>query len=453
MPRTTSSALPYERQANELALVIWDQLRDRSEADRRLVYEALQRRINVAVMTERQELALYALQCFLDRRREAKAAVEQKLDVSDGPSDDGDTLPVELPRWAQGEPGRDRYESFRACQSKRSEWPSAQLIRNAFGDWRKALAAVGYAPAEDVTTRRLTARGFMYSETEIMAVLETWKAEVDAVDPTASLLKQELRLWCDAELARPEPRFTRLPSDACICRHVGDWDQVLLRLGCPDRGFARHKDPSLAAPSANTGGQATPGKKSALEKLSDLEGLDLQSMPGDCGPARPAAENLQWLSWIGAQLRPADEARLTQEEHDALGRQITVAAGADGLLLRVPSAKRYRQIPKIGSWSKAKRLAGLTAVAGNGKRTGIREGYSEKENGEAVVAAVKECGPTVTQAGYGSWRERRLRRLRAAGQDQRVPSVSAIRKCFGPSGDWSYLIEAGLDKYGDAEDE
>src|SRR5438128_2621572 len=106
--------MPYGRnmatreRAHPLARRSWSMLRDRSEADRRLVFNALQRRLGTGATHEKQEIALYALHRWMERTGAGRA------------------------------PSRRQYDAFRDDQDDPAAWPSATLIRNAFGGWEAA---------------------------------------------------------------------------------------------------------------------------------------------------------------------------------------------------------------------------------------------------------------------------------------------------------------------------
>lgn len=76
-----SMAAPLEdraakRPAHPLARELWKLLRNRSEADRRLVYEALQRRLGIGEMTAKREQAAEALRRFASAQREARTQAD-----------------------------------------------------------------------------------------------------------------------------------------------------------------------------------------------------------------------------------------------------------------------------------------------------------------------------------------------------------------------------------------
>ena len=117
--------VPVER-AHPLAAVLWGILRDRSEADRRLVFEACSRRLAPGRTTDQQAIALHALERF--RAQQGKV------------------------------PSRRQYDAFRSSQPNPKAWPPSSLIRNAFGGWSRARVALG-EPEPDVLARRLRGNG------------------------------------------------------------------------------------------------------------------------------------------------------------------------------------------------------------------------------------------------------------------------------------------------------
>src|SRR4051812_45025230 len=83
--------------AHPLTLWMWSVLRDRSEADRRLVFEALRRREGYTQSTEKQQQAERALRAFYAKEGS----------------------------W----PSRRRYDDWRDRQPDPKAWPSSSLIR------------------------------------------------------------------------------------------------------------------------------------------------------------------------------------------------------------------------------------------------------------------------------------------------------------------------------------
>lgn len=97
--------------------------------------------------------------------------------------------------------------------------------------------------------------------------------------------------------------------------------------------------------------------------------------------------------------------------------------------------------PEIGSWPRAKYLAGLidedVLVRSHGARP-----YSERELVKALVEAVAEVGPDISRASYATWREQRLADARG---EERIPSEALLRQRFGKGRrTWAAVLSNGL---------
>jgi hypothetical protein len=232
-----------ERQAHPLARELWKLLRNRSEADRRLVYEALQKRLGIGEMTAKREQAAEALRRFASAQREARNEADP-------------------PSWALGEPSHRRYDQFRSESEDRAEWPSAQFIRNAFsGSFGAGLEAIGERPATDVLSRRLTARGEQYTREEVLDVLRTWIEHVDREQgPNAALIQRDYLQWRDDLLLSSTTGPARCPTLPVIHDRIGSWPEVLSALGHQHRSTPGYR----------------PGKPRKSEQAA---GFDFRSAP------------------------------------------------------------------------------------------------------------------------------------------------------------------------------
>jgi hypothetical protein len=167
---------------------MWSVLRDRSEADRRLVFEALRRREGYTQTTEKQQQAERALRAF---------------DAEEG-------------SW----PSRRRYDRWRDRQPNPSAWPSSSLIRGAYGSWPDAIAAVSAGATPDVLSRRLNARGEKFERDELLDALRVWRAQ--APQP---LRQTDLLAWCRQERDRGSRWVPRCFEP--FRREFGSWDGTL----------------------------------------------------------------------------------------------------------------------------------------------------------------------------------------------------------------------------------
>lgn len=195
-----------------LALAMWQQLRSRSAADRRVVFLALAGRLASGVHAgttargERAELALRSLH---------------------------------LCAHATGRvPSRRSYDAWHAAQPDRREWASATAIRNSFGSWTRALAACGFEPSPDVRGRSLAAFGQPFSERELVAALRAWDAETAAEDRSFAAYRRFVKRvrgdWAvDGR---------RLPGGLSAFHRVfGSWGAALTAAGVSVPGDARRR--------------------------------------------------------------------------------------------------------------------------------------------------------------------------------------------------------------------
>jgi hypothetical protein len=428
--RTPSSATSsarklarWQRRAHPLAAAVFLQLRQRSEADRQLVHQALQRRLGVQTRTERQEQAAVALERFTAARKQARAAHTSRH--------------APLPRWAEKEPSRTRYEWFRAEQPEPKAWPSAQLIRNAFGTWQQALAAIGQAPAPDFTARGLLATGPAFVEGEALAALRLWVKDVDAVDPTAPLLENDYIGWAQRERGVAQPRLARIPNHMTVRRLLGSWPETLARLG-----LLRRLSPNAGVAGASAGKQAQPLP------------FDLIDIPANLGRPLTTEQKLDWLRWLGSKLGEAAAAQLTIEGFDSWRRQITWARQQENLITRIPAAQSIARDPGIGSWPKAKELAGLVGPATSQTRNQSR--FADDRLVEAIFAAVDALGLDHQAIDFDNWRQQRLAELAEQGLAPRLPSRRIIRNRIGRGGQgWAEMLAEVLqpDNPKDVDDE
>lgn len=300
-----------DRRAHPLALYAWAILRDRARVDRQLVFHALARRLQNVLVTEDQAVAAHAL----ERAAEALGRA----------------------------PSRRAYDDFRDSQDDRTSWPSAQLIRNAFGGWSAALTAVfGADPmgGNYVTASRLTATGSRFGRAELIGLIQMWSETVPEAEPLRSRAFLE---WCRGPAEGLRGALSLKPLD----RVFGGWTGALEAAGLAHRKW-------------RNGGSYSGRLPLPLR-------LDEQSLMADyldAPPPPPPADHWtrdhlrQWLQWIATPLSPQHRVGLTVDGYNARRRAAVEAAHRRGRSLHVPSA---RSIIKAhdGLWTRAKREAGL----------------------------------------------------------------------------------------------
>ena len=164
------------RHERGLVLALYDTLRDRSEGDRRLVFDALGTRLELEATDEKQQIALRALQ----RVREREGA---------------------LPSWRG-------YKKFRDSQPDPLRWPSPSTIMRAFGGWERALAAAGDTPVADVIAMRAVRaprNSIAIDPVVLLEAIGEWAAETEEALTVEGFLN-----WC-ADRPAPADARSRLP--------------------------------------------------------------------------------------------------------------------------------------------------------------------------------------------------------------------------------------------------
>lgn len=413
----------HDRRGHPLALHLWNQLRNRCEADRRLVFEACKARLGIEELPARQEQAAEALRRFigaqnLERSRSAPA------------------------HWAVGDPSRRRYDEFRASQIEPRAWPSSQFIRNAFaGDWNAGLAAVGARPPVDVLSRRLTARGFAYTREEVLDALLLWISEVDRREGASAPLRQSAYCdWARDQRRSADPLLPRFPTIPVIRDLVGLWHEVLVDLGHVDRmASAQRRQPdSSPEPAANFDIESTP---------PDVPRRRWHDRRGSSAAYKRADALVAWVAWVAAQLPEEDRSGLTGKRYAELIASVRRVSLAQGRPVRPPSLRMIESCLEIGGWNHAKQKAGLLDPGLSIRRRNTRA-FSEEELLLPLLQAVAELGPEMSRAAYTRWRKKQLDdpgaviSLAQTNPQRRIPSDSLLLQRFGDGGRWQPALEA-----------
>jgi len=394
------------RNGHPLAVELWAILRGRSQRDRRLVFDALQPRLANEATTEKQEQALAAGRRYL--------------------------------KLYGASPSRRQYDYFRDSQPDRGEWPSGQLIRNAFGDWPSFRSALeGGAPMPDVLGRRLTSKGRRVPRATLVNALREWAASVPEDQP---LREREFLEWCRAHNSRCSDFRDRLPvSGATWISRVGLWPEALAEIGELHRGasaLGKDRPPVNSGHGEGNEGHADPRRhphQSPLKQLPvRLENEPLPPAPR--GGKYSVEELLPWPRWAATGLSPEQAVDWSEEDYEQLRQTIISAARAEGRVLRVPtSSTLVRRLG--GSWQLVKLRCGL--IGEGDLRTQITDRLTDDKIAADFRAAAAALGREMSRAAYQRWRERELRRVRERDSRARVASEAVVRSRFGgPSLSW-----------------
>jgi hypothetical protein len=368
-------------------------------------------------MTAKREQAAEALRRFASAQREARNEADP-------------------PGWALGEPSRRRYDQFRSESRDRAEWPSVQFIRNAFsGSFSAGLEAIGEQPAIDVLSRRLTACGKHYTREEVLDVLRAWIEHVDREQgPNAALMQPDYLRWRDDLLRSSADGAARYPTLPVIYNLIGSWPEALSTLGHQHRSTPgyRPEKPRESEPAAGFDFDSAPAPMLRADGRSRNRSHSSPSRKEDL---------IAWLRWVAKQLRSEEAEALTYSQYNRLCASVARVSLAQGNLARPPAAAQFVKCSGIGSWPRAKYLAGLIdedVLA----RSHSAQPYSEHELVKALVEAVAEVGPDISRTSYMTWREQRLAKTRG---EERVPSDALLRQRLGKgSGAWAAVLSNGL---------
>lgn len=471
------------RKGHPLALRLWLLLRDRSEADQRLVYEALLCRLDDEERTANQQIAMEALRRFAAARDEARAiptpgtATADPSAASDDPeppADQDQTPPPEPrpPRWADGPISKRRYSAFRQTRSDPRAWPSAAMVANAFGrQWARALEAAGLAPAADVLVRRRTARGRPFTREQVEGLVLEWVEHVDRLaaahadgeavaraeggahgpgadtgpethDAEAPRIEPPLYfghfvVWLEQQRLDPQAPERPLPSRPTARKLLGTWVEALQSLEL----LHRHPEAVRARASAE---KKTPEWRRAEQAVA---ALDLGSAPRN--PRRRHRQDsysktdlLNWIRWLTSTLPPERRPRVRISDWLLLRQAAILRAVERGTWLEIPSSKRILDEDGITSWPEAKVAAGIAEPEETGHQR-VAEAYTRQELFDGVAAAAHAFGRLPARTEYIRWRSEELERRHATDPWARIPSeyILCLRLCrVGMS--WEEVLEA-----------
>ena len=366
--------------AHPLASQAWRQLRDRSESDRRLVFDALQRRLEVGATTVKQEQALYALGQWMHLKQTKEA------------------------------PSRRAYDAFRAAQPNPLDWPSPTLIRNAFGgSWAAATAAVEGRPEANVLARRKTTRGKKFEPELVKKLLLAW---IETLPPEEPLRQVAFIGWCLEEAAKTDSKFKHVPRTSNSVKvALGGWEKALASVGA----LERHPAQAMRLRSE------TQAKKAIKSRLSLSRAPRQKSEQGRFEDD----ELIAWLRWGQKQLKVS--APISEEHYAEVRRRVLEATRRRGEVLRIPSqatiAGRFR------SWAGALESAGLTDPNSPGAHD--RRPYSDDEIRQALLEAKAATDGPLSESAYRAWRTAELKRHQRNDPAARLPHALSLKNRFG----------------------
>lgn len=429
MRRPSVDIAERSEHAHPLAKRLWSQLRTRSEADRRLVYEALQLRLEPNQTSANQQIAIAALQRFDGLRRSARTRSADPSDPSQG-----------VPQWAQAGPSRRRYNTFRDDQPDSKAWPSSQLIVNAFGyQWGEALKAAGLAVAPDVLAMRRTTLPDPYTKPELQEIVCSWIATVDGDDPERPLTQGDFFVWLERQRRDPDSKLKRWPSRPTVRKRLGCWMTTLVELG------QAHRHPSIAVAHVRCGGHSEERRAWAERAVAavDLGALPERKSVRSRGSGYTLEELEGWMRRLTVGLTTEDAATMTMAQWELLRRSFLLRLLAEQKrIVDVPSDVRFVSEPTIRSWPHAKIMAGIAEIDDVAVTTTRNEAYEDSELEDALIEVARELGHLPSKAEYRRERERILERRREAEPWTHLPCDNTLRLRLGKQRmHWTEVLE------------
>ena len=434
-----------QRVGDQLAVAIFDVLRDRPEADRRFVYRALAGRFVPTAATDRADICLAGL---------GQAMTELGL-----------------------APSRRNYDSWRAAQPDPNEWPSSSMIRRAFPSWPAALEALGAAPAPDVLARRLLHLQDGFTAEECLTAIRACVEDLNATEQTAG--RQLTRLTLATYKAWARRRIAAMTG----ARGVGEGQSASGFTGGSGPGKGASATESASRQGLDTAhspkGQSTAHSAPAIERIPAgvkpfhnhfqswgaaivAAGFPELVVPssGGTGPRGPASAYseqaiLGWLRKARAELAP--ETRLTRDAYTTWRAQCMTRALEQGRVVAVPGAAAISD--RFPSWAEGLFAADVIdeeTLAFWHKQPVLQ--FSREELLAAIVIAITEVGrpefakqaddepnslrghknAVLTRRIYDKWRRDQLRQRPTA----RIPSGGTICQHFD---NWNPAVAAACE--------
>jgi hypothetical protein len=428
--------------AHPLAAFLWSVLRDRSEADRRLVYEAARRRLGHRDTTEKQDLALEALHGWMRINESVHA------------------------------PSRRQYDAFRNGLPERTLWPSATVIKNAFGGWSKAAAAADGRPEPDCTSRRLISNGRAVDREQTVAALREWEASLGD-EPRR---ETDYFAWARKQLEDPDSPYTNIStSSRTIARLFGGWEGALGEVGAlaRRRGLgdqrrtrrrptrARPTHPTAAAGSARPA-PSRPSRNPSSRQPTRPPTFDLSTAPEASNATYSGEELIAWVRWAAAILHAHEVGQLTIGAYEDLRNAVLDQELQRNRPRRMPSAQSI--LRRFRSWFDAQEQAGLspsteieqatrqppyqqtalTAAMAEASHYIYGEEAGHVDGEEPVDNQLREVDTRLTEAEYMEWRCEILAEQEPDAPARRIPCAAVIRRHLGGQAHrWRDAIAAG----------
>jgi hypothetical protein len=378
-----------QRMAHQLTMALWRLLRDRTEVDRRFVYNALVAAEVPTAGDTRVALAVHALE----------------------------TCSGELGRA----PSRRAYDTWRATTPQPDDYLSSSGIRNVFGgSWPKALEAVGFGPAPDVLARRLLYLQRGFAAEECVAAIQDCVAELnaeraaDGEEPLRHLTFNEYKAWARGRVARWREEHPEI---------VGDADDT------DDEGAERARDDQAREEQTSDG---------------DVEVGSADEGDGDSASRSGSGRGRAPHGSIRTPRIPINIKSF--HRHFAAWPAALAAAGFAQLAVSTPSRRFPGPRGPHQAYSREHLIFWLKEAAADlaagAADAGATTGAPAEERGPGTPNTAGAAEPKLTQHRYRGWRLGRLEAEAARGRVEFIPGLRVIQDVLGP---WSEaLAAAGL---------
>ena len=296
-----------------------------------------------------------------------------------------------------GKSSRMSYKDWRRRQEDPRKWPSANTIKERFGSWEQARAAIGQALHAEPSAHRLWARPDASDEQLLEAV------KLYAGRTTGPLLQRPFLQWCATAEAEEVIGAVLPRSISTITSRIGRWSEVLVGAGLANRRY---------------GAKSNDRGRRIMPSCPDLTLLPENQAVYTEGYLQALAEALCDL--LGRE----KFRRMSIPEYGRLRADlIDLAAGQDDVL-NLPSVATISNRP--GGFSAFKAGAGFVHV--DTEPTDNAYGSPAVTRNaliEAVQRACEELGSNFSKREYNAWRA-------ACPQGpQALPSSSSILKSLG----------------------
>lgn len=422
---TTSAALADD---HGIAVRLFRLVEDRSDADRRLVFDAAVERLDGAVDLDRAEMSEALGTCARD-------------------------LGVTVPSAA-------KYASWRASRGFGA--PTIAQFRSRFGSWRKALVALLGGPDADPTRRRLLPSNPKFTEEAARSALRAFLGSLPPGDPATR--------WSYAQWASRQPRntdgTTAAPRSASpFVRLFGSWGAALAAEGV---------QPPLSRQHACRVAASRKSATIALRRGHRALGAPLTFAMFN---AWAADDRRRFAAGIDPHIPPALAATTVRRLFGSWHAAVRAVLG-DGVLLSARGRPRnytvaqleagykacvnhYGHAPSFGEYDRYRQAQvkpdGAFTLAhahtlshhiGGGTWSGVAQRlavplarsrrpqrFSYTEARAALLGCYEEIGRVPSQGDYSGWRVRR-----EAGGSIALPTIETIKKRFAGAG-WSLMLE------------